>query len=55
MPRSVKWLLLVAITLLAAFFRLYRIDSLPPAAGFDQAAYAMEALDSLDGARPVFF
>ncbi len=48
-------LVLVAVTLLAAFLRLHRIDTLPPAAGFDQAAYAMEALDILDGARPVFF
>jgi hypothetical protein len=53
--RFIKLLVLVAITLLAAFFRLYRIDTLPAAAGFDQAAYAMEALDILDGARPVFF
>jgi Dolichyl-phosphate-mannose-protein mannosyltransferase len=43
-----------AITLLAAFLRLYRIDSLPPSAGYDQAAYGVDALAILQGARPVF-
>lgn len=53
--QSTKLYLLIAVVLLAAFFRLYRIDRLPPAPGFDQAAYALEAFEILDGARPVFF
>ncbi len=47
-------ILVIAITLLAAFLRLYRIDSLPPSAGYDQAAYGVDALAILQGARPVF-
>jgi hypothetical protein len=42
------------ITLLAAALRLYRINSLPPAAGYDQAAYGLDALAIRDGARPLF-
>jgi 4-amino-4-deoxy-L-arabinose transferase-like glycosyltransferase len=39
---------------LAAFLRLYRIDSLPPSDGYDQATYGLDVLDILDGARPIF-
>ena len=46
--------LALGIVLVAAFLRLYRIDSLPPAAGYDQAAYGLDALEIVDGARPVF-
>jgi 4-amino-4-deoxy-L-arabinose transferase-like glycosyltransferase len=52
--RRIKWLLLAAIILLAAFFRLYRIDSLPPGDGYDPAFYGIDALKILDGARPIF-
>jgi len=52
--RTLRWVLVVAITLLAAFLRLYRIDSLPPSDGYDQATYGLDVLDILDGARPVF-
>lgn len=52
--RLLKPGLLAAIVLVAAFLRLYRIDSLPPAAGYDQAAYGLDALQIVDGARPVF-
>lgn len=45
---------MAAITLLAAFLRLYRIDSLPPSDGYDQATYGLDVLDILDGARPIF-
>jgi 4-amino-4-deoxy-L-arabinose transferase-like glycosyltransferase len=45
---------LAAITVLAAFLRLYRIDSLPPSDGYDQATYGLDVLDILDGARPIF-
>jgi 4-amino-4-deoxy-L-arabinose transferase-like glycosyltransferase len=49
-----KPLLLIGVVLLAAFLRLYRIDSLPPSAGYDQAEYGLDALAILDGERPVF-
>ncbi len=50
-----KLSLLIGITLLAAFFRLYKIDSLPPSAGYDQAEYGLDALAILQGERPIFF
>jgi hypothetical protein len=50
--RRVKWLLLTAVILLAAFFRLYRIDSLPPGDGYDPAYYGVDALQFLRGVRP---
>jgi hypothetical protein len=53
--RTRQWVLLLAVVAVAAFLRLYRIDRLPPAAGFDQAAYGTEIYAILDGARPVFF
>ena len=52
--RSYKSSLLIAIILLAAFLRLYRINSLPPSAGYDQAAYGVDALKILQGERPIF-
>ena len=55
-PRSsrFKLLLLLAITLLAAFLRLCKIDSLPPGVGYDQADYGLDALAILQGERPIF-
>jgi hypothetical protein len=55
MKRGYKLILLLAITLLAAFLRLYRIDSLPPSDGYDQAAYGLDVLAILKGAHPIFF
>lgn len=52
-PRS-KGLLLVAILVVAAFLRFYRIGSLPPGDGYDPAYYGVDALRILDGARPIF-
>jgi hypothetical protein len=46
--------LLLAITLLAAFLRLHRIESLPPGDGHDPAFYGVDALAILQGERPVF-
>jgi 4-amino-4-deoxy-L-arabinose transferase-like glycosyltransferase len=50
-----KLFLLLLITLLAAFFRLYKIDSLPPGDGHDPAYYGVDALAVLRGERPIFF
>jgi 4-amino-4-deoxy-L-arabinose transferase-like glycosyltransferase len=52
-PQS-KLFLLLAVTLLAAFFRLYRIEHLPPGDGYDPAFYGVDALQILRGARPIF-
>ncbi|MEA3375140.1 MAG: glycosyltransferase family 39 protein, partial [Chloroflexota bacterium] len=49
---GVRWLLVAAITLLAAFLRLYRIDSLPPGDGYDPAYYGVDALQFLRGTPP---
>lgn len=51
---QVKLLVLIGITLLGAFLRLYRIDSLPPGDGYDPANYGLDALAILEGARPIF-
>ncbi|UCC62708.1 MAG: glycosyltransferase family 39 protein [Anaerolineae bacterium] len=49
-----KLLLVIGITLVAIFFRLYRIDSLPPGDGYDPAFYGVDALAILKGERPIF-
>ena len=49
-----KLILLLGIILLAAFFRFYRLDTLPPGDGYDQAWYGVDALEILRGARPVY-
>jgi len=58
-PPQRKWLpllLLLAITLLAATVRLYRLDALPPGLYHDEAYNGLDALALLRGeARPVFF
>ncbi len=48
----VKAALLIAITACAALFRLHRIDSLPPADGYDAAYYGVDALHILRGQPP---
>lgn len=52
--RKTRWLLLLGIVLLGAALRLYRIDSIPPGPSFDATFYGLDALEILDGARPVF-
>lgn len=54
-PKSIKWLVVIAITLLAAFFRLYEIDVLPPGETYDPAWYGLDALAILRGKTPIFF
>jgi len=46
---------LAAMVILAAFFRLYRIDQLPPGFQFDQAFYVLDALKLLQGEFAIFF
>jgi 4-amino-4-deoxy-L-arabinose transferase-like glycosyltransferase len=45
---------LLGIILLAAFLRLYRIDTIPPGDRYDPAYYGVDALQILQGERPVF-
>ncbi|MGB8645611.1 MAG: glycosyltransferase family 39 protein, partial [Anaerolineae bacterium] len=47
--------LLAVITLLAAFFRLYRLDQIPPGFHFDQSFYVFDALRLLQGQFSIFF
>ena len=49
-----RWLLLLGIILLGAAVRLYKIDSIPPGPSFDATFYGLDALEILNGARPVF-
>lgn len=46
---------MLAITVLAAFFRLHRLDTLPPGDRYDPAFYGVDALRVLSGERPIFF
>jgi 4-amino-4-deoxy-L-arabinose transferase-like glycosyltransferase len=46
--------ILALITLLGALLRLYQIGDLPPGDGYDTAQYGLDALQILDGARPIF-
>ena len=49
-------LLLLTITLLAVFLRLYRLDALPPGLYHDEAYNGLDALALLRGDdRPLFF
>ena len=47
-------ILAVGLSLLAAAFRLYRLDALPPGLHFDEAHNGLDALRILRGARPIF-
>ena len=49
------WLWLATITLSGGLFRLYRLGSVPPGLHYDEAVYGLQALDILNGLRPVFF
>ncbi len=47
--------LLTALCFLATFFRLYRLDTLPPGFQFDQAFYVFDVLYLLQGQFHIFF
>jgi 4-amino-4-deoxy-L-arabinose transferase-like glycosyltransferase len=51
---STRLVLLLVITALGAFFRLYRIDHVPPGDGYDPAFYGVDALEILGGELPIF-
>ena len=52
--RHLKWLVPVLIVAVAAFFRLYQLDRVPPAFNFDEAAHATDALEILAGHHFIF-
>ena len=43
-----RLLVIILITLTAAFFRLYQITQLPPGDGYDPAYYGVDALQILN-------
>lgn len=53
--RSIEIILLAAIVILAAFFRFYQLDSIPPGFQFDQAFNAFDFLRLLQGQFAIFF
>ncbi|MGQ9492827.1 MAG: ArnT family glycosyltransferase [Anaerolineae bacterium] len=52
---STQCLLLLAVTALAALLRLYALQRLPPGLYHDEAYNGLDALDVLQGVRPIFF
>lgn len=52
---SFEILALAAIIALAAFFRFYRLDQLPPGFQFDQAFYVFDVIRLLQGEFHIFF
>jgi len=49
-----EWGLLLLILLLAAFLRLYRLDSVPPGLTHDEADFSYDAITVYHGARPLY-
>ena len=47
--------LLLVILIIAAWFRLYRLDSVPPGLTHDEASNGHDAAGILDGIRPIYF
>jgi len=53
--QRVEWVAFMVVILLAALFRFYALDSVPPGLHYDEAIDAHLAQDIRAGARPVFF
>jgi 4-amino-4-deoxy-L-arabinose transferase-like glycosyltransferase len=53
--KKLTWAAFIGIVLLAAFFRFYAMDQVPPGPHYDETIDARLALDIRAGARPVFF
>jgi len=54
LSRRTEWFILAAILLLAAFFRLYRLEAIPPGFTHDEAAHGHDSIAILNGARPLY-
>jgi 4-amino-4-deoxy-L-arabinose transferase-like glycosyltransferase len=50
-----EWAVLLTILIFGAWTRLYHLETLPPGLYTDEAYYALDALDVLAGARPLYF
>lgn len=48
------WSLIIIILLVAAFFRFYRLDSIPPGLTHDEADFCHDAIAVYNGARPLY-
>ena len=48
-------LILATIVALAAFFRFYRLEQIPPGFHFDQAFYTLDVLHLLQDGFAIFF
>lgn len=49
------WLLLVLIVAFGLWARVWRLESLPPGLYTDEAFYALDAVEVIKGARPIYF
>jgi 4-amino-4-deoxy-L-arabinose transferase-like glycosyltransferase len=54
-PRQAERVFLLLILLSAAFFRLWKLDSVPPGLTHDEANNVHDAVGVLDGVRPFYF
>src|SRR5512136_3073150 len=45
---------LLIILIVAAFFRLYRLDTIPPGFTHDEAGHGADAIAIMQGARPIY-
>ncbi|HLF26053.1 MAG TPA: glycosyltransferase family 39 protein [Anaerolineae bacterium] len=52
--RRTEAVALLLILLVAAAFRLYRLDDIPPGFTHDEAGHGMDAIAILNGARPIY-
>jgi len=53
--QRIEWVAFLAVILLAAFFRFYALDTIPPGLHYDEAIDAHLAQDIRAGARPIYF
>ncbi len=49
-----EWIALIAILLVAAFLRFYRLDAVPPGLTHDEADFVYDAITVYNGARPLY-
>jgi 4-amino-4-deoxy-L-arabinose transferase-like glycosyltransferase len=52
--RRAEWLILTAILVIAAFLRLYQLNTIPPGLTHDEAGHGHDAVAILHGARPIY-
>lgn len=55
MQNKTHWLLLAIILAFGLWARLWRLESLPPGLYTDEAFYALDAVEVINGARPIYF